>query len=152
MSEKTTKPRKDQDFRDVCDYIKKEILEYSEDMKFPKFMAMRIKGLASGTFYANKKIKPEASYDYKTILYAFKICRPKILASIRSKEFTSEQHRFNYLMCIVESEINDVVLRLKNVEKSKEKMEVMKMDNMSSEGAEYKTKTKDINIKLSDLW
>lgn len=146
------KPRKDQEFRDVCDYVKSEILCYGDDLKITTKMVLRIKGLAEGKFIANKKIKPMANYDYKTILTTFKICKGMILSAIHGKEFDNEMQKFNYIMAIIESEINDVALRLKKVERSKEKMEIMQLDNMENEGAEYKPKSKEVNKKLSDLW
>lgn len=149
---KPTKPRKDQDFRDVCEYIENEIMQYGEDMKLNKPMALRIKGLSNGQFMANKKHKPQANYDFKTILLTFKLCKGTILSAIHGKDFKNEMQKFNYCMAIVESEINDVCIRLKKVEKSKEKMETMQLDNMENEGAEYKPKSKEVNKKLSDLW
>lgn len=150
--ESTKKLRKDQEFRDLCDYVKDEIMEYGNDMKLTKQMILRIKGLTEGKFIANKKIKPMANYSFKTILYTFKICKSKILAAFYGKTFQNEMNKFNYCMVIVENEINDVAIRLKNVEKSKEKVETMKLDNMDNDGAEYKPKTEKVNIKLSDLW
>lgn len=152
MSE-VKKPRKDQDFRDVCDYIKKEILQYTDDMKFPKYMVMRIKGLADGKFFANKKTKPEASYDYKTILYTFQICKAKILTAIdRKGDFNNEKHKLDYILVIIESEINDVHMRIKRVKKNVKKVEKMEVDNFTHKGAGYQNKDKKINKKLEELW
>jgi hypothetical protein len=152
METQSKKPRKDQEFRDLCDYIKDEIMEYGNEMKLTKQMVLRIKGLAEGKFIANRKTKPLANYSFKVILYTFKICKSKILSAFHGKAFQSEMNKFNYGMAIIESEINDVAIRLNNVEKSKEKVENMKLDNMDNESAEYKAKTKDSNTRLSDLW
>ena len=149
---KTKKPSKDQDFIDVCEYIKSDILYYGDDMKITTKMALRVKGLASGQFIANKKHTPQANYDYKTILLTLKLCKGTILSAMHGKNFGNEMQKFNYIMAIVEGEINDVCLRLKRVEKSKEKVETMQLDNMENEGAEYKPKSKTVSKNLSELW
>lgn len=139
---------------ELCDYVKKEIMGYSDDMKFPRFIALRLRGLSKGTFMANKKHKSLANYDYKTILYTFKACKLDIINGFKSNntKFTNEQHRFNYCMIIIENNINDMVIRLQNAKKAKEKTETMEVDNLYHEGAEYKSKIKTENINLKDLW
>jgi hypothetical protein len=149
---KVVKPRKDQDFIDVCEYLRSEILGYGDDMKITKFMALRIKGLSNGKFIANKKTKPMAQYDFTTILFTLKICKGMILNGFSRNTFKNEAHRFNYCMTIVENEINDVCIRLKSAKKYKEKAETMKLDNMVNDGAEYTPKGKDTNKNLCDLW
>lgn len=147
------KVRKDQDFRDLCDYVKASILEYSDDMKLPRFIILRLRGLEKGQFLANKKCEPYAKYDCKTILYTFKSCKLEISRGIKGKDFKNEQHRFNYIMVIIESNINDMVNRLNNVQKSKEKTESIALDHVESNSAEYKPKSKNVNIKeLDTLW
>jgi len=55
-------------------------------------------------------------------------------------------------MVIIENNINDMVIRLKNAETAKNKAENIEIDNVFHEGAEYKTKTKLLNSTLEDLW
>lgn len=149
-----TKPRKDQDWIDLYEYVKKEIMGYSDDLILPKYIVLRLRGLASGQFMANKKQTPLGSYDYKTILYTFKICKSSILTGFKANntKFKDEQHRFNYVMVIIENNINDMVIRLKNAKIAKEKAENIEMENIYHEGAEYQTKTKEANDTLKDLW
>ena len=148
------KVRKDQDFIDLYEYVKKEIMGYSEELKLPKYMILRLKGLSTGQFLANKKATPLASYDFKTILFTFKAYRQNIIGGFRANntKFSNEQHKFNYAMVIIESNINDMVIRLKNAKSAKTKAENMDMGNIFHEGAEYKTKTKEVNNTLKDLW
>jgi hypothetical protein len=146
---------KNQDWIDLYEYVKKEIMEYTKDLILPKYIVLRLRGLAKGQFLANKKITPMGSYDYKTILYTFKICRQNILSGFRSNntKFVDEKHKFNYAMVIIENNINDVVIRLKNAETAKIKAENVNMENIYHEGAEYLPKTKKIiNNTLEDLW
>ena len=150
----TVKPRKDQDWIDLYEYVKKEIMEYTPDIKLPKYIILRLKGLASRQFLANKKQTPMCSYEFKTILYTFKLCRPNILVGFRTNntKFTDEKHKFNYAMVIIEGNINDMVIRLRNAENAKTKAENIDMENIYHEGAEYQPKTKKLSYTLEDLW
>jgi hypothetical protein len=51
-------------------------------------------------------------------------------------------------MCFVEKEINDVVIRLKKTKKSQEKTENIDLTHMTNDVAEYKKKSKDIEVDL----
>lgn len=150
----SNKPRKDQDWCDLYEYVKKEIMEYSDDLKLPSFIILRLRGLANGNFMANKKQNPLANYEYKTILYTFKICKQDILAGFKTNntKFKNEQHKFNYAMVIIESNINDMVIRLNNAKEAKQKAESINLENIYHDGAEYTTKTKKANYSLEDLW
>jgi hypothetical protein len=148
---KMTQEEKD-NWNELYQYIKKDIFEYDISQKLPTYMILRIKGLKEGKFIANKNIKSMANYEYPHILYTFKINKMKIKQIIKSQDFKNEQHKFNTIMILIEKEINDVVNRLKQVIKSDEKMENMKLNNITHESAEYKNKNKKINKKLENLW
>ena len=108
-----------QEFDKLYQYVKK-LLGYDESMALPKFMVMRLKGLKDGKFIANNKTTTMANYDYNTILLTFMFCKDKIQQALQSKKFTSEQNKFNYILAIVNNNINDVVIRMKNAKKSKQ--------------------------------
>jgi len=148
------KSKKNEDWISLCEYVKKEIMGYSDELKFPRFIALRLRGLGEGKFIANKKQEPLANYDYKTILYTFKICKYDILNGFKNNntKFTNEEHKFNYAMVIIEKNINDMVIRLQNAKKAKEKAETINLDNIYHESAEYSNKTKKTNYSLEDLW
>lgn len=141
------------DFNNLCDYIKYQILEYSKDMKFPQFLALRIKGIQSGQYIVNKNSKINASYDYKDILLTFKINKFILLGELRDKaKFSDEKHRINYMMVIVESKLNDVVLMRENKEKANSKAESLNIE-IEDVKSKYKKKTKDNkSSRLQDLW
>lgn len=148
---------KKQEWEDWCklyDYVKDEILQYDKDMKVPKFMALRLRGLNKGTFIANKNQKPYANYSYNVILLTFKAYKHDILKYTSQNIFKDEQHKFNYIMVIIENNINDIVLRLNNSQKHKESMQSFDTDTIQRENiAEYKKKTKKTdNNRLKDLW
>jgi predicted CDP-diglyceride synthetase/phosphatidate cytidylyltransferase len=146
MSKMTQQEKEDWD--ELYQYIKKDIFEYSTQ-SLPKYMILRLKGLTEGKFIANNNTQSMAKYEYKHILYTFKINKVKIKEIIKSPKFENEQHKFNTIMLLIEKEINDVVYRLTQKANSEKKIENIDLTNVIHEGAEYKNKSK--NKKLNDL-
>jgi hypothetical protein len=149
------KPNKEwDDWCNLYEYVKKEILKYDDNMKLPQFMVLRLRGLHRGKFIANKYQKPHAYYGYDVILLTFKACRQDILKYTSQKIFKDEQHKFNYIMIIIENNINDIVLRIKNRQKQQENIKSVDVAVLQRENiAKYQRKTKDLdNEKLKDLW
>jgi len=140
-------------FDELYQYIKKDIFEYT-NQSLPKYMILRLKGLSEGKFMANNRIKSMAKYEYKQILYTFKINKMKLKEIVKSSKFQNEQHKFNTIMLIIEKDINDVVNRLQRKVKSEEKIEKIDLTNITHEGAEYKNKINDkkVNGELKELW
>lgn len=155
MATMTDKEKKD--FETLYQYVKK-ILGYGDDMALSKFMVLRLKGLSEGKFHANKKVKATASYDYNTIYLTFVYCKADIQRALQTKTFQSEQNKFNYIMAIVENNINDVVMRLKNAKKSKEvakkqidKIEINTLPTTNHSNKPSNDATNKKNIKFTDL-
>lgn len=145
-----------QEWKDLCDYVKYGILEYTTEMKFPKFLALRLKGLSEGNFIANKKQQPNAKYSYEEILLTCKLCKIKIKTYFtnNSAKITDEKHKINLIMMFIEQEINDVVQRLNDKEKSEKKITELDLSNMNNDKAEYKpvNEKSKISDKLEKLW
>lgn len=134
-------------------YVKNDILGYDENQSLPSNMVLRLKGLLTNKFMENNNIKSTANYSYQTILNTFKFCSPEIHKALKTKSWTSEQHKFNYILKIVEGNINNVYMRMKNIEKAKEKAKNATVDTAHHTGAEYQKKTKEVTNKLlNDLW
>lgn len=142
------------DWCELYEYVKKDILGYSQDMKLPKRFVLRLQGLHRGVFMANKNIPPQAEYSYKTILLTFKVKKLDILIGLKnnSATFKDENHKFNYIMSIIESSINDIVVKMKNNEKAQAaglEVEIQEDGNKAT----YKKKTEEKkNDRLKDLW
>ena len=146
-----------QDFETLYKYVKK-ILGYDEDMALSKFMVLRLKGLSEGKFHANKKIKSTANYDYKTIYLTFVYCKADIQKALQTKKFQNEQNKFNYIMAIIENNINDVVIKLKNAKKNEQKLKntevvdyTIKVDK-KSKPQNKKENTDTFNSLTDNLW
>ena len=154
MNEEINKKEENRQWNLLYEYVKKEILEYTDDMQLPRFMILRLRGLRNGKFMANKNSKPMANYDYNTILLTFKACKYDILRYTKQGIFKDEQHRFNYIMVIIENNINDIVMRLKNVKRQEKKIDIIDIETIQrDETAEYTRKSKEAtNKRLDDLW
>lgn len=137
-------------------YVKEEILRYPKEITLPRYMILRLKGLKEGKFIANKSTSTMGEYSFKNILYTFKFCKFDILQYLEKNKgkFNNEQHKFNGIMIIVESKLNDVILKLNNAKSNQEKVENLELKNQIHEGAKFKReKTNNkINNNLSDLW
>ena len=141
-------------WNELCDYVKKEILEYDDNMKFPQYLALKLQGIKRGEHIANNNHTAKANYDDYTILCTFKLCKKKIVTYLHENEknIQGERHRINLIVKMIEPEINDVYLRIQRAEKTKSKVEQQTFDNQSNESAGYVKKTKEINEKMKKLF
>lgn len=152
MGTKMTEAEKVQ-WDNLYQYVKKEILMYDDTQAIPSNLVLRLKGLSKGKYIENKKQKDKADYSYEVILYAFKISKPVIMSATSGKNFDTEMQRFNYICKIVENNINDVYIRLKNARSRVKKTQNVDTGVFENKGSEYNKKTVDItNPKLNDLW
>jgi len=133
-------------------FVKEKVLMYDKNQSLSRMMVLRLKGLSTNKFVENKNIQNTANYSYKTILNTFKFCIMDIQRGFASSHFSDEMHRFNYALKIVESNINNVYLRMQNVKKADEKLMGMDLPTNTHTGADYQRKTKDVPDKFEDLW
>lgn len=145
MTEKEKK-----DWEALYMYVK-NLLGYDENQALSSTMVLRLKGLLTNKFIENKNIEDGANYSYETILNTFKFCSPDIYRALRTNNFKNEQHKFLYITKIVENNINDVYMRMRNVEKAKEEAKNTTVEIPTHIGAEFKPKEKKKD-KFSDLW
>lgn len=147
----TEKDKQDWDL--LYAYVKTNIMGYDENQALSKQMVLRLKGLLTNKFMENNNIKSTANYSYEVILNTFKFCSPTIMKTLRTNSWTNETHKFNYVLKIVEKNINDVYMRMKSIEKSREEAKTTTLDVVNHIGAEYQRKTKETTNKLlDDLW
>lgn len=140
-----------QDWESLYMYVKSNIMGYDENQALSSTMVLRLKGLLTNKFMENKNIESTANYSYETILNTFKFCSPDIQKALRTNRFVDEQHKFNYILKIVEKNINNVYIRMKNAEKAKEEAKSSTVEMPTHIGAEFKPKEKKEN-KFSNLW
>lgn len=152
---KTTKkrmPKKDQEMWDALyKYVRHNVMGYDEKQSLSRNMVLRLKGLLNNKFMANNNIEDTADYSYEVVLNTFKFCSPDIQRGLRNNNFTDENHKFNYVLRIVESNLNTVYMRMKNAEKIRKEIEDNDVGVIVHSEAEYKPKKK-VKNKFADLW
>lgn len=142
-----------QKWRELYEYVKKNILNYDDSDKLSNATIMRLKGLTKGKHFAGKKTVNNANYSYETVLNTFKFCSPNIQKILKSNCFNGEQHIINYVSKIIENNINDVNTRMKNIKKSKEQVDNLIINVANDNGVKYQRKTEEMtNELLEDLW
>ena len=136
------------EWKQLCDYIKRDILNYDDSMFLPEYLLKRLRGMAVGKFMATDKSTQK--YSYSAILFAFVLSKAVILNTIKTKHFSSEEDKFSYMLAIVSRELNEVQMRLNAEAIAKQK--TINLDNQSNKGAIYKPKSVEADKSLADLW
>ena len=141
-----------QEWNELYQYVKRNILGYSDTQCLSNKMVLRLKGLAKGKLYANNKSVDNSNYSYKVILTTFKYCSPDIQRALSRKEFRDETHKFNYICAIIENNINTVLERMQVAKKMEERALNDDMSVATHKGAEYQRKTRKAPRGTDDLW
>lgn len=153
MARKKMTEKEKQDWEALYMYVK-NLLGYDENQSLSSAMVLRLKGLLTNKFMENKNVQSTANYSYETILNAFKYSSMDIQRALKTNRFSDEMHRFNYILKIVEKNINTVYMKTKGVKKSEEKIEDVDTTIANYTGVKYQVKqdTKNREDKFSDLW
>ena len=132
-------------------YVRKNVMGYDDNQALSSTMVLRLKGLMTNKFMENGNITSTANYSYDTILNTFKYSSLDINRALRTNNFKDEMHKFNYILKIVEKNINTVYMRMKNAEKAKEEAKNTIIEAPTHTGAEFKPREKK-NDKFTNLW
>ena len=132
-------------------YVKKNIMGYDDNQALSSSMVLRLKGLLTNKFMENNNIQSTANYSYEVILNTFKYSSLDIQKALRTNRFNDEQHKFNYILKIVEKNINTVYVKMRNAEKAKEEAKNTTIEAPTHTGAEFKPREKKKD-KFTDLW
>lgn len=151
MARKQMTAKEKKDWEELYAYVKKNVMRYDEDQALSKTMVLRLKGLLTNKFIENGNIESTANYSYETILNTFKYSSLDINNALRANSFKDESHKFNYILKIVEKNINTVYVKMKNVEKAKEEAKNITIEAPTHTGAEFKPREKKKD-KFTDLW
>ena len=133
------------DWNELCEYVKKEILRYGDDTKFPRFLALRLKGLANGQYIVNNNQKLQGKYTFYEIKITFMYCKQDILYGFSKNVFEDENHKISYMMKIVELQLNTIRERLRSKQRQEERIEQIEV-NTGESNIKYVNKNKDKNI------
>ena len=140
---------------ELYQYVHTKIMGYDKNQSLSKTMVLRLKGLSTNKYIENSNIKSAAHYSYSVILNTFKYCYVDILRSISVMNFTDENYKFNYILKIVESQLNTVYLKMKANEQSQNEMNTI-LDNVSSRSTNGKynpnPKKRKNPLVSDDIW
>lgn len=143
-----------QEWNDLYEYVRQNVMGYAKNQVLPSNAAIRLQGLASGRFYANKKIKEKGQYSYRIVLMTFKYSNMDIQKAFKNKSFKDENHKFNYACAIVESNLNTVYNKMESQKRHDE--DLLSRDfsylDLDHKGAEYKRRTEEPPPGCEDLW
>ena len=151
MARKKMSEKEKQDWESLYMYVKSNIMGYDENQALSSTMVLRLKGLLTNKFIENNNIESTANYSYETILNAFKYSSLDIKKALRTNNFKDEMHKFNYVLKIVEKNINNVYMKMKNAEKAKEEAKNTTIEAPTHTGAEFKPR-ENKKDKFTDLW
>lgn len=119
------KQKENSDWDLVYQYFRSDILETNTTVKLPQHAINRLLGLRLGTYVPqgnNTRLLPRG-YDFKTILVALKVTKPKLLGYLRTTEFADTKHRIDGIMRFVVAEIPDVHKRMEAQSKANKKLD-----------------------------
>ena len=141
------------DWDALYEFVRTNILGYDKAQSLSSKMVLRLKGLLTSKFMENTNTQDMSNYSYKTILNTFKFCMRDIQKCLRDNSFKDENHKFNYILKIVEDKINTVYIREKNARIAKEEL----VNQDMTETVNYVNKFKvneDVGSckKYDDLW
>jgi hypothetical protein len=141
-------------FDSIYEYVRTYIMGYDQNQSLSKTMVLRLKGLIVNKFIENYDIEDTANYPYLVVLNTFKFCKPDIEKALKNNSFQDENHKFNYVIKIVESNLNNVYMRMKNVKKTEEESENHDLSDAVNYINTFKAKNNDSkkSNKYNDLW
>ena len=140
-------------FKELCEYVKKEIMGYDENQKLSKHMCLRLRGMKDGKFIANKTTPSMAHYSYDIILLTFKYIKHHGLDNILlTKKFNSEEHKFNYIMVIISNNINTVYNKVKKIREEQNRSDNIKVVELPNYKNKYQSNSKKVNKDLEKFW
>lgn len=155
LKQKNKQNMTEQDKKDwdaLYQYVKKNIMNYDETQSLSKDMVLRLKGLLNNKYMANNSVENTANYSYEVILNTFKFCSKDIQKALSVTTFKDERHKVNYIMKIIEKNINTVYIRMRESKAVKEKTENMTIDTANHVGATYQRKTTNYKEKFEKYW
>lgn len=110
-------------WNNLYEYVRQNIMKYDKNQSLSHTTVLRLKGLATNKFIETRNVDDTANYSYEVILNTFKFCCLKIKKVLENKSFEDESHKINYILKIVEPNINTVYQRMKDSEIAKQEQE-----------------------------
>lgn len=108
---------------DKCYELMKKYLDV--DGKLPKHALLRLLGMKLGKFIPNSEnvIYRKTDYDFEIIYKAMLFASPKIQHAKKTVKFTDTNHKINYFMTIIASNLDLMAKKVKQQRQAKAKLE-----------------------------
>lgn len=111
-------------------FVKFEIMRYREEQNLPRYLVQRLKDLRDGVVFqmnVGRIQKVKEGYPFEVIIDTFKGEKDTILYWFNNKSFQNERQQINYMMAIIESNINNyfadwVIKKRKEVQEKRVKI------------------------------
>jgi len=142
-----------EDWNDLYDYVRYEILDYKEGMQLSSYIRGKLQGLRTGDFTVKKGdiINECKGYPYNIVLMTFKIMKLSISTSVKNKTFNNDNHKFNYILKIIQNNINDIYKRYEEKQEGKRNLKNIKIDVPIENETEYKNRSNLKENKVANL-
>ena len=127
---KMSKEEKEQ-WNKLYSYIHDVIMGYDEKTALDRYFVLRLKGLKEGKFIANNKTKLYGEYTFQEILATFMYCKSEIVKGLTFNDFKDNQHKINYIMFLVELQLNMIRERIRNKAKEEKQIEQVEIAEQS---------------------
>lgn len=133
-------------------WIHNNLLHYDDNQVISPYLRKRIKDLA----YHNE----EQIYTYPMILYTAMTHANEINFAFQNKDFNDDKHKINYIMVVINNDINRVKQKVMDYERENVKADVYAEQaqqladvNLLNGSERYVNKTEFINNeRLNKLW
>lgn len=145
-----------EDWSRLYEFVKYKILNYKAYMNLPKYAVHRLQALHKGDIFNTKGVgwSDSEGYSYKVIYATFLLCKAKIENATHNKKFKSDMAKFNYIMAIVQSQINEVEMREQRKINMEKRLESRRLENVSltkqSEDYEASKKMREEQKSIKD--
>ena len=118
-------------FNELYSYVHDVIMGYDEKTALDRYFVLRLKGLKEGKFIANNKTKLYGEYTFQEILATFMYCKSEIVKGLTFNDFKDNQHKINYIMFLVELQLNMIRERIRNKAKEEKQIEQVEIAEQS---------------------
>ena len=137
------------DWNELYSYVHDVIMGYDKKTVLDRYFVLRLKGLKEGKFIANNKTRLYGEYTFQEILATFIYCKNEIVKGLTFNDFKDTQHKINYIMFLVELQLNMIRERIRD--KTKEEKQIEQIEIAEQSKIKYVNKNKDKKKKPNKL-
>lgn len=112
LKEKQDKEKYWEEWCALYEYVKRDVLKYSDKMQLSEHTRRKLLELRNGGLIKNHEGVTDNGYPFPVILMTFKVKKLEIDRALDNINFENETQKVNYIMAIIKNSINDVYLRV----------------------------------------